>query len=259
MPAAADGQSMGFPAVLRRLLLVGVAACALASATVTLAATGDAQDELVVPDVRRQAFVFAKGTLEEAGFAWRVTGRVQGYAANTVVGQTPAPGTRVHDTGAPTIVLRLRRNGRYAEKGSPENVSPYRGTPARSTVVQVRAIAAGKPATKPKAKPAAKRPPAFHVARAPKEPLYEITLVARARNLDAWLAKHPQPSDTNVRHWLYQHAWIVTGARFGWAHGEAALRILVGVDRKVEARWGFGSRSRAVAEQALAEVSEQSR
>ena len=269
MPAGADGQTMGFPAVLRRLVLVSVAACALAvaGATVALAATGAPATELVVPDVRRQAFVFAKGTLEEAGFAWRVRGPVQGYAANTVAAQIPAPGTRVHDTGAPTIVLTLRRNARYAESGSPENTSPYRGTAARSTAARVRAVAVGKPPAKPrpkaqpkpKRKPAAKRPPAFRVPGAPKEPLDEITLLARARNLEAWLPTHPQPSEANVRHWLYQHAWIVTGARFGWSHGEAALRILVGVDRTVEARWGLGSRSRAVAEQALVEVREQSR
>ena len=42
-------------------------------------------DELV-PDVRDQAYVFAKTSLEEAGFAWRVTGGVQGYAANKVDG-----------------------------------------------------------------------------------------------------------------------------------------------------------------------------
>ena len=52
-----------------------------------------AAPELVtVPDVRGQAYVFAKGTLEEAGFAWRVAGAVQGYPANTVVSQSPARG-----------------------------------------------------------------------------------------------------------------------------------------------------------------------
>ncbi|MGH3041762.1 MAG: hypothetical protein ACRDNG_08515, partial [Gaiellaceae bacterium] len=29
---------------------------------------------LVVPDVRRQAYVFAKGILQDAGFAWKVKG-----------------------------------------------------------------------------------------------------------------------------------------------------------------------------------------
>src|SRR5919205_4191979 len=66
---------------------------------------------LVVPDVRRQAYVFAKGVLEEAGFAWRVEGSVHGYAANTVVEQRPLPGTRLVDTGAPLVVVRLASNG----------------------------------------------------------------------------------------------------------------------------------------------------
>src|SRR5918995_2491612 len=83
---------------------------------------------LVVPDLRRQAYVFAKGILQDAGFAWRVDGSVKGYAANTVVVQKPAPGTRVIDNGAPTVVLRLERNGEYAEHGLPENHSPFAGT-----------------------------------------------------------------------------------------------------------------------------------
>src|ERR687896_648230 len=82
-------------------------------------------------DVTRQAFVFAKGTLEDAGFAWKVVGPVGGYAANTVVTQAPAPGTRVVDTGAPTLQLSLVANSRYKQEGSPENSSPYAGTPIK--------------------------------------------------------------------------------------------------------------------------------
>jgi len=58
----------------------------------------------------------------------------------------------------------------------------------------------------------------------------------------------------NERYWLYQHAWIVTGARFGWWHGAAALRILIGVDGRVESQWGVGFRSESVARAALAAV-----
>ncbi|MHB8470074.1 MAG: PASTA domain-containing protein [Gaiellaceae bacterium] len=83
---------------------------------------------LVVPDVRNEAFVFAKGQLEDAGFAWRVAGAVHGYAANTVVAQSPAPGTRLVDTGAPPIVVRLSRNAHYAQAGEPEDSSPYAAT-----------------------------------------------------------------------------------------------------------------------------------
>jgi hypothetical protein len=85
---------------------------------------------LVVPDVRGQIYVFAKGMLEDAGFAWRVSGPVQGYAANTVSMQTPAPGTRVVDTGMPTIRLRLAR-GSYAQVGTPEDAAPFAGTRLR--------------------------------------------------------------------------------------------------------------------------------
>ena len=70
-----------------------------------------------------------------------------------------------------------------------------------------------------------------------------MTLQARARRLDAWVASAPRTPDANVQHWLYQHAWIVTGAKFGWWHGEQALRTLVAVDRKVERLWGVGARA----------------
>lgn len=109
---------------------------------------------LVVPDVRRQVYVFAKGILEDAGFAWRVRGPVQGYAANTVVAQTPVPGTRVLDTGAPTIVLRLRR-GSAGQSGLPENTAPFAGTALRLADVASLPLAPAKAA--PKAKATAKR------------------------------------------------------------------------------------------------------
>ncbi|HUH20327.1 MAG TPA: hypothetical protein VLZ09_00535 [Gaiellaceae bacterium] len=99
-----------------------------------------------------------------------------------------------------------------------------------------------------------RRPPAFHVAGAPREPLDEITLPARARRLEAWLTPSRSFTTANLRHWLYQHAWIVTGARFGWWHGAEALRLLIRVDRRVESRWGVGYRTEAAARQALAEV-----
>jgi hypothetical protein len=273
-------------AVLPRFVIV-LAACALATGVATVAFAASSQPvapavtppaepseepaELVVPDLSGQVYVFAKGALEDAGFAWKVVGSVKGFAANTVASQSPAPGTRLVDTGAPTISLTLAKSGRYEEKGAPEDASPYTGTAVRpADLAAVRTPAAvvkpqPKPAAKPKAKPAAaaapkdSRKPAFSLAGAPKEPLDEITLEARARALDAWLAKHPTATTSNVNHWLYQHAWIVTGAGFGWSHGEQALRILVGVDRKVEARWGVGSKSRALAERTLADVQARTR
>jgi hypothetical protein len=237
--------------------------------------------DLTVPSVTGQAYVFAKGILEDAGFAWRAAGSVRGYAGNRVLAQSPAAGTRVANTGAPTIVLHLVR-GPYGERGTPSDFSPYIGTPVRLAglaVAPVRKPAVKpaakpkvKPATKPKRKPAArkpvkrdarkvvpKRPPAFRPAGAPKEPLNEISLPARALRLQAWAAAKPQRTSANVQHWLYQHAWIVTGAKFGWWHGDRALVTLIAVDRRVESLWGIGHRSEAVARAALAHVRRESR
>jgi hypothetical protein len=228
--------------------------------------------ELTVPSVTGQAFVFAKGMLEDSGFAWRVVGSVHGYAGNQVIAQSPAAGTRVVDTGAPTIVLNLVR-GKYAENGVPEDTPSYTGTAIKLAGVSEPAVpkakpvakkpVAKKPAAKPK-KPArkheaapktpAKRPPAFESPRAPKEPLDEIPLTARADQLAAWIDSHPKRTNRNVQHWLYQHAWIVTGAEFGWWHGDQALVKLIAVDQKVEEIWGIGHRSEKVARRALAKV-----
>jgi hypothetical protein len=248
-------------------------------------AVAAARPILVVPDIRGQAFVFGKGILEDGGFGWRVSGAVRGYATNVVATQQPAAGTRVVDTGAPALTLTLRR-GTYAQNGMPEDTSPYAGTaivldkpalPAKKPVAVTPAKLVAKPAKKtvratakpkhklaqpkqrvahPKHKVASAkpRPTAFAVPGAPKEPLNEIPLTARADKLEAWLAQARQPTTSNVRHWLYQQAWIVTGARFGWWHGAQALRTLIRVDKRVEARWGIGHRSELVARNALAAV-----
>jgi hypothetical protein len=105
----------------------------------------------------------------------------------------------------------------------------------------------------------AARPAAFTMPGAPTEPLDEIALPVRARRLDAWLTARHGPTAANQRHWLYQHAWIVAGANFGWWHGAEALRLLVRVDRRVESRWGIGFRSEAVARRALAAVEARTR
>ena len=57
-----------------------------------------------------------------------------------------------------------------------------------------------------------------------------------------------------MQRWFYQHAWIVTGAEFGWWHGSQALETLIAVDQKVERIWGIGHRSEKVARAALAKV-----
>jgi hypothetical protein len=219
---------------------------------------------LVVPDVRRQAFVFAKGTLEDAGFAWKVTGSVQGFAANIVAGQSPEPGTRVVDTGSPTVQVTLAANSRYRQEGSPENAAPYPGSAVRvaGTVVPAETPepeaepatpeAKPKPVAKPKAA-ASKRPPAFVVAGGKAEPLDEMPLPDRAKALGRYVTSH-RANDESVNHFLYQHAWIVTGAELGWWRGAEALRLLVAVDRQAERRWGYGSKSESLARAALERV-----
>jgi len=279
------------PGILLPRLAIAGFLVVLATATITFAAetrqtaapnTPVAQappTTLLVPDVRRQAYVFVKSTLEESGFAWRVTGGVAGYSANLVATQSPAPGTIVVDTGAPTIVLSLSK-GRYSQGGAPENASPYPGTeirlpgaltkpkkqaapkkkkaaPAKKVVLKKKAVPAPKAKVAPK--PAAKRPPAFVVPGAKHEPLNEIPLPARARALDAWLTTHRTPTDPNVKYWLYQHAWVVAGAKLGWWRGEEALKLLLKADERVQRIWGIGSRSEAVARAALAGVSRKSR
>ncbi|HEU6443710.1 MAG TPA: PASTA domain-containing protein [Gaiellaceae bacterium] len=278
-----------FPRIvaLTAILVLGTATISFAAesqfgATATPNEVTVAAPELVsVPDVRGQAYVFAKGTLEEAGFAWRVVGPVQGYPANTVISQTPAAGTRLVDTGMPTIELGLSRNGSYVQEGTPENASPYDGTavklpgrakPASKPKPAAKPKAKPKPKTvaKPKPKPAAKpkprpkpklaaRPAAFNVAGAPAEPLDEMPLPARAERLERWLRAHPKPTNANVRYWLFQHEWIVTGARFGWWHGAEALEILIRVDEQAQRQWKLGAKSEAAARRALAAVRAKSR
>lgn len=287
MAVPAEEPRMGMrPGVLLPRLAIAGFLVVLATATITFAAetrqtptsntpvAQAAPTTLLVPDVRRQAYVFVKSTLEESGFAWRVTGSVAGYSANLVASQSPAPGTIVVDTGAPTISLSLS-HGRYSQEGAPENTSPYPGTeirlpgtftkPKKQAAPKKKAAPAKKVAPKkkavsaPKTKPAAKRPPAFVVPGAKREPLNEIPLPARARALDAWLTTHRTRSNTNVKYWLYQHSWVVAGAKLGWWRGDEALELLLKADERVQRIWGIGSRSEAVARAALADVSRKSR
>jgi hypothetical protein len=224
---------------------------------------------VTVPDIDGQAFVFAKGTLEDAGLAWKVVGSVHGYAANKVAKQSPAAGTKLKDTGAPTITVTLERTS-YPEQGEPEDVSPYFGTsvqpiglkplapvpaPAQAPAVAPKPAPAPKPAA---TKPAATRTPDFVVAGAPKEPSDEMPLPQRAKLLAGFIASHPKSAAT-VRHFLYQNSWIVTGAKFGWWHGTDALRQLVAADRAAQQRWGLGRKSELVARAALAEVEARSK
>lgn len=265
---------------LPRLAILGVV-LSLASATLAIGAAKRmaavpqgppapvAPATLVVPDVSGQAFVFAKGTLEDMGFAWQVMGSVRGYAANKVASQSPSAGTRVRDTGAPTITVTLKRSS--DEKGSPEDVSPYVGTsvqpiglastpdapaataPAAPKGAQTKPAAPSTKKAEPKTDSSTERPPAFVVAGAPSEPLKEMPLTQRAELLSVWIGAHAK-TKANVRHFLYQHNWIVTGASFGWWHGAEALRKLIAADRIAERRWGLGKISEHVARRALTAV-----
>ncbi|HEX4082853.1 MAG TPA: PASTA domain-containing protein [Acidimicrobiales bacterium] len=100
-------------------------------ATAGSAAPATVPVTLVVPDVRNEAFVFAKEQLQDGGFAWKVAGGTQGYPANVVVEQTPKPGTKLIDTGAPLITVTLSRNKQYGSTGEPEDTSPYSATATR--------------------------------------------------------------------------------------------------------------------------------
>ncbi len=240
---------------------------------------------VVVPNVQNQAFVFAKGALEDAGFAWRVSGSVRGYSVNTVVSQSPAAGTKLLDTGAPLVMVTLKRNPQYKQVGEAADASPYAATaaqpvglasqplgpvkstaakpakaPVAKTTVPTKTTVAPTPAaTKTTAAPAPvakpkERPVAFVVAGAKKEPLDEMPLPNRATALERWLAAHPKASDANVRHWSYQNHWIVAGANFGWWRGAEALRTLIAVDKQTQSVWGLGAKSAAAATVALGDV-----
>ena len=85
------------------------------------------------------------------------------------------------------------------------------------------------------------------------EPLDEMPLPDRAKALGRYVASHPANA-ASVNHFLYQHAWIVTGAEFGWWRGAEALKLLVAVDRQAQQRWGHGAKSESLARAALARV-----
>lgn len=264
-----------------------IVACALVSMALTVLFThSDAPESKrkvkvtappnkVVPGVVGQLYVFAESTLQEHGFGWKVVGSVDGWAGVTVASQDPVSGTTVVDTGAPLVTLRLTKPKGYVTQGTPENSSPYAGTEillpgastgtGRSTTTARTTTTKASPTTTAttttsstttatfttSTKPSQARPPAFTIAGAKPEPLDEIPLPQRAKNLSIWLESHREASAANERYWLFQHAWIVYGAKFGWWHGAQALETLITVDKRVEELWGVGSKSEAEARAAL--------
>jgi hypothetical protein len=136
VPFASDSRPVSGRFITLPRLTAVAAAGLLVSATISLAADKPARMKesahthssqrhvLVVPDLRHQLFVFASGMLEDGGFGWSVRGSVHGFPANVVVSQSPAPGTRVIDTGSPKITLYLAR-GKAAQLGKPQDRSSY--------------------------------------------------------------------------------------------------------------------------------------
>jgi hypothetical protein len=161
---------------------------------------------------------------------------------------------------APFQPLRERSSATASERGETTTARASKqgmagqGDVRRETRPRRKGIGGSAPRSGVRTQNLDRRPAAFDVQGAPKEPLDEIPLPARARRLEAWLTRDRGPTAANQRHWLYQHAWIVTGARFGWWHGAEALNVLIRVDRRVESQWGIGYRSEAVVRGALAAV-----
>jgi hypothetical protein len=268
---------MNFMRITRGRVVALAAICVLVSTGLTIAASrssvskpSQANDTTklptkIVPDVVGQPYVFAESMLQANGFGWQVEGSVAGWAEAVVLRQEPVANTEVLDTGAPLVKLQLVKPKGY-QSGTPENSSPYAGTkivlpstsgsepsetiPTTTTTTKTEPLEP-KPKPKPKPSKTSPRPRAFVIAGAKPEPLDEIPLPERARDLDTWLDSHRRVNDANERYWLYQHAWIVTGAKFGWWHGAQALEILIAVDKRIETLWGLGSKSEAEARAAL--------
>ena len=170
--------------------------------------------------------LLARGVLSHSGDALALKGQTPSSAPSgkvAVVSDAPAPRT---SKSAPGPAQPARRVTRPA-------VEPQARPPARAHA------------------PAIYRRSAFAVPGAPRQKASEMLLSRRAVLLERFIARRPKPSDRNVQHWLYQHAWIVTGALYGWPSGEQAVARLVAVDRRVEALWGIGAKSEAQAESAL--------
>jgi hypothetical protein len=276
---------MNFMQITRGWVVALVAICVLVPTGLIIAASRSSSSKpshviettklptKIVPDVVGQPYVFVESTLQAHGFGWRVEGQVAGWAEALVVRQVPVANTEVLDTGAPLVTLQLAKPKGH-QSGTPEDSSPYAGTkivlppasgtepsetvptPTTTHTTTPTTTPTPTPTTKPapvepKPSKASSRPRAFVIAGAKPEPLDEIPLPERAQKLDVWLDSHRHVSAANARYWLFQHAWIVTGAKFGWWHGAQALEALIAVDKRVETFWGIGSKSEAEARAAL--------
>ena len=102
---------------------------------------------VTIPDVRGQAYVFAKGTLEEGGFAWRVAGAVQGTRPTPSSRRCPPPGPawstpacRPSSSGLPATGAMPRRVRRRTRRPTTERRSSFpAGEARREAEVQAEA------------------------------------------------------------------------------------------------------------------------
>ena len=169
--------------------------------------------------------MFAKGTLEQDGFAWRVEGGVRRlrrqrrrlaepgarHASRSRRRPDrrapPEPQQRLQAGGHPRERLALSRQGRPSSSARRSRSRRSRSPPpAREDHVRREAGAKPRQRSRRSASPPSPSP------GAPKEPPDEILLSARAKRLAAWVEAHPKRTAADVNHWLYQHNWIVTGA-----------------------------------------------
>ena len=151
-----------------------------------------------------------------------------------------------------SLAARLIRSAKAA--AAARAVAPAPGRASAKRAAATKQAAAAKQAVVRQRATLAPRPLAFRVARAPLEPPRELPLPARATLLARWIAGAPALTAANRHTFLFQHAWVVTGARFGWWRGAEALRILVAADTVLARRLRSAALHLRAARAALAEV-----
>ena len=96
--------------------------------------------------------------------------------------------------------------------------------------------------------------PDFVVPGAPEEPPGAMPLPERAAMIGEELAQYSSLNAETVDWYLYQHEWVITGAKFGWSQGAEALEVLIEVDLALYERFGIGAKSADYARETLKEV-----
>jgi hypothetical protein len=196
--------------------------------------------------VAEDASPYASTAVQPAGLAARpLTDSSTGPAS-------PAAPTKAK-AAAPVTTKATTTAAPATTTAAPKTAAPK--TAAPKTAAPAKPATAAKPptVTKPAKWPQA-RPAAFAVPGVRAEPLDEMPLPNRARALGRWLDAHRKPTDANVKYWLYQHEWIVTGAKLGWWRGAEALQDLIAVDEHTQGVWGIGAKSARTATTALSYV-----